>query len=144
VSKEEDAVRKASEKFYAAINRMVNGDTRPMTEAWSHGGHVTAMHPIGGRMVGWDEVRKSFEDVARIASDGRVTLEEQAIQVAGDLAYEVGVERGQATFAGKRIPIDIRVTNIYRRESGTWKVAHHHTDFSAAMVDAVKHAPIKS
>ena len=144
MSKNEDAVRKTSAQFYAAINRMVNGDTKPMTEVWSHDDAVTAMHPIGGRMVGWDEVRQSFEDVARISSDGRVSLEEQAIEVAGDLAYEIGVERGQAKFAGKQVPIDIRVTNIYRREAGTWKLVHHHTDFSAAMVEAVDRVSIQA
>jgi len=144
MSKDEDAVRKASEKFYAAINRMTNGDARAMADAWSHGRNVTAMHPIGGRQVGWDEVRKSFEGVARIASEGRVSLAEQSIEVAGDLAYEVGIERGQAKLAGKQVPIDIRVTNIYRREGDAWKLVHHHTDFSAAMVEAVDRASVKS
>jgi len=144
VSKEQDAVRKASEEFYAAINHMVNGDTHPMTAIWSHDRDVTAMHPIGGRMVGWDKVRKSFEDVSRIASDGRVELAEQTIRTMGDLAYEVGIERGHAKFAGKKVPIDHRVTNIYRREGGKWKIVHHHTDVAPAMVDAVQHATAKA
>ncbi|HYU19986.1 MAG TPA: nuclear transport factor 2 family protein [Chloroflexota bacterium] len=28
-----------------------------------------------------------------------------------------------------------RVTNIYRREGGEWKMVHHHTDVSPAMND---------
>jgi ketosteroid isomerase-like protein len=144
VSTELDAVRKASEAFYAAINSMVNGDTRPMNEVWSHGRDITAMHPIGGRIVGWDKVRKSFEDVAHIASDGRVNLDDQSIHVQGDLAYELGTERGHARFAGRKIPIDHRVTNVYRCENGAWKIMHHHTDIAPAMVDAVQHATVKA
>ena len=34
---------------------------------------------------------------------------------------EVGVEEGEVTLAGERIPIKHRVTNIYRREGGSWK-----------------------
>jgi hypothetical protein len=53
----EDEVRKASEQFYAALNRMGNGDPSSMADAWSHSATVTTMHPIGGREVGWDEVK---------------------------------------------------------------------------------------
>jgi ketosteroid isomerase-like protein len=144
MSKEEGDVRKASEAFYSALNRMINGDSRPLADIWSHAASVTAMHPIGGRQVGWGQVRKSFEDVGGIASDGKVSLADQVIQVVGDLAYEIGVERGQAKFAGKQVPIEFRVTNVYRREGQTWKIVHHHTDFSPAMVDAVRHVSVRS
>ena len=53
----EDEVRQASERFYAALNRVLEeSDTGPMGEIWSHGSDVSAMHPFGGRMVGWEEV----------------------------------------------------------------------------------------
>ncbi|HMB89429.1 MAG TPA: hypothetical protein VKP65_01190, partial [Rhodothermales bacterium] len=60
-----DDVRKASEDFYAALNRMANGDASSMTNIWSHEAEVTAMHPIGGRHVGWDAIKESFEQVAQ-------------------------------------------------------------------------------
>ena len=96
------------------------------------------MHPIGGRQVGWDKVQDSFRQVARIASEGRIGLDDQMIQVTGDLAYELGFERGQARFSGTQATLDHRVTNIYRREAGKWKIVHHHTDVSPVMVDVVK------
>jgi ketosteroid isomerase-like protein len=129
----EDAVRNASEQFYTAVNRMLNGNAGAMTDIWSHGAEVTIMHPIGGRQVGWDNVRGSFEQVARMASAGQAILGDQMIQVAGDVAYEIGVERGKVTFAGAQFPLDHRVTNIYRRESGQWRIVHHHTDASPAL-----------
>ena len=51
-----------------------------------------------------------------------------------DLAYELGTEHGQATLAGEQITIEQRVTNVYRREGGEWKIVHHHTDLSPAML----------
>ena len=81
-----DEVRKASAQFYAALNQMANGDRSSMADVWSHGASVTTMHPIGGREVGWDAVRASFEQVAKIASAGKVELKDQLIQVAGDVA----------------------------------------------------------
>ena len=130
----EDEVRKASAQFYAALNSMMVGDAAPLAEVWSHGAEVSTMHPIGGRETGWDEVRGSFEGVAGLASGGHAEIRDQSIHVTGDLAYEVGVEQGQATLAGEQIAIEQRVTNVYRREAGEWKLVHHHTDLSPAML----------
>jgi ketosteroid isomerase-like protein len=131
----EGNVRTASARFYAALNRMTDGDAAPLADIWSHGATVTTLHPIGGRQTGWDEVRGSFEQVAQLATGGHVDVRDQSIQVDGDLAYEVGVEVGQATIAGERVTIEQRVTNVYRREAGEWKIVHHHTDVSPAMLD---------
>ena len=133
----EDEVRKASTQFYAALNRMASGTAGAFAEVWSHASEVTAMHPIGGREVGWDAVRASFDEVAKLASKGEVALKDQLIRVVGDLAYELGVEYGQVTLGGHKATIEHRVTNVYRRESGTWKVVHHHTDTSPAMLDVL-------
>ena len=143
----EAEVRAASNKFYAALNRMIAGDAGAFDDIWSHGATVTTMHPIGGREVGWDNVRKSFEQVAQIAKGGKggqVKLSDQYIQVAGDVAYELGVERGQADLAGQQVTFADRVTNIYRRESGAWKIVHHHTDISQAMLDVLARLKAKT
>ena len=139
----EDEVRKASEQFYAALNRMLNGNAAPLADIWSHSGAVTTMHPIGGRQVGWDEVREAWQQVAMLASEGQGRLDDQIIQVAGDVAYELGTERGQVKLAGQQVTIEHRVTNIYRREAGGWKVVHHHTDVSPAMLDILSRLQAK-
>ncbi len=133
----EDEVRSASEQFYAALNRLLNGDAGPMAEICSNTTDVTTMHPIGGRQVGWDQVRESWEQVAKIASDGQVKLGDQLIHVAGNVAYELGTEHGVVTLAGHTVQAEIRVTNIYRREAGAWKIVHHHTDVSPAMQEVL-------
>ena len=133
----EDDVRKASKQFYARLNRMVNGDADPLKDIWSHSAAVTAMHPIGGRQVGWDAVRASFEKVAQLASGGKVELKDQLIRVVGDAAFEAGVEYGQLKLAGQPVTIEHRVTNIYQRETGAWKIIHHHTDTSPEMQDVL-------
>jgi ketosteroid isomerase-like protein len=139
----EDEVRKASEQFYAALNRMVNGDAGPLAEIWSHNATVTTMHPIGGREVGWDKVQESWEQVAQVFSEGRVKLDDQFIQCTQDIAYELGVEHGQAMLAGQQVTIDQRVTNIYRRDAGGWKIVHHHTDVSPVMLDVLSRLQAK-
>lgn len=131
----EDEVRNSSDRFYAALNRMANGNAGSLKDIWSNSKTVTTLHPIGGRQIGWDEVRGSFDQVAQLAADGNIELKDQLIHVSGDLAYEVGVEKGRFMLAGEEVNIEIRVTNIYKRETGEWKIVHHHTDTSPAMLD---------
>jgi ketosteroid isomerase-like protein len=133
----EDEVRQVSDQFYAALNSMTRGDAGPMMEVWSHTSDVTTMHPIGGREVGWEQVRGPWEQTAAVASDGHVTLKDSLIWVVGDLAYQVGTEAGEATMGGHDVSFEHRVTNIYRREAGGWKIVHHHSDLSPAMVDVL-------
>ena len=129
----DNEVRQVSDQFYAALNRMANGDASPMMELWSHSSDVTTMHPLGGREVGWEQVRGPWEQVAAIASGGQVTLSDQLIRVVGDLAYEVGTEAGEITLAGQHATFEERVTNVYRRETGEWKLVHHHIDTVPAL-----------
>jgi len=135
---DEAGVLAASTQFYAALNAMLSGDASGMADIWSQTATVTTMHPIGGRQVGWADVKASWDAVAKIAGGGEVVVEERIIQVAGDMAYELGIEQGHVMIAGHEVPkIDDRVTNVYRREGGTWKIVHHHTDISEAMLEVL-------
>jgi ketosteroid isomerase-like protein len=137
----EDEVRQASDQFYAGLTRMIEGDLSVLEGIWSHDETVTAMHPVDGREVGWEAVRESFVPFTELASNGSVELHDQIIRVLGDVAYEVGIESGHFTLAGKPITVGQRVTNIYRYGDGGWKMIHHHTDVSQSMVDAVRPLP---
>ncbi len=133
----EDDVRAASRAFYVALNRMANGEVGAMASIWAHEAEVTALHPIGGRDTGWSQIAGSFDRVAGIASGGDVRLTNQHIQVAGDMAYEIGEETGPLTLGGLTATLECRVTNIYRRQVAGWKVVHHHADPSPAMLDVL-------
>lgn len=133
-----DEVREASKKFYAALNRMANGEKDTFTTLWSQNGSVTAMHPIGGRELGWDAVKASFNQVAHVASDAKIELKDQVIKDLGDVAYELGIESARFKVAGNPVSGELRVTNIYKKEGGSWKVVHHHTDLSPSMIDVLQ------
>ncbi len=136
MSKEED-VRQASKQFYNALTDMGNGIAGKMEGLWSHDESVTAMHPIGGRDLGWTAVKNSFDQVAGIASDGKIELKDQLIHVVGDAAYEIGTETGGFSLAGNKVKIEQRVTNIYQLKDGQWKIIHHHADTSPLMMDVL-------
>jgi ketosteroid isomerase-like protein len=96
----EEEVLQASEQFYAALDRFLNGDSKPMMEVWSHGPDVTAMHSAPGRQVGWEEVWTAWDQFASLTSGGQVTVHDLLVRVGSDLAYTIATERIEATLAG--------------------------------------------
>jgi ketosteroid isomerase-like protein len=124
----EDEVRQASDRFYEALGSMLNGDAGPMSDVWSHDPGVSTMHPLGGREVGWDAVRGSWEGAANAFEGGSHEVSDLEVSVLGDVAYTTGIEHVDVTLGDKSLHFDIRATNIYRREDGEWKIIHHHTD----------------
>jgi ketosteroid isomerase-like protein len=134
----EDEVRNASNQFYAALNKMVQGSSQSLSDIWSHSSSVTTLHPIGGRQVGWKDVWATWDQTAQVASEGQVKLQDQLIRVAGDMAYEIGVENASMSIAGHKVTDQVRVTNIYKKEGGTWKIVHHHSDLSPVMVEVLQ------
>jgi ketosteroid isomerase-like protein len=140
----EDQVREASARFYAALSRMAQGTVGAMDDIWSRHAGSTAMHPIAGREVGWESVKNSFDQFAQIATAGQVALKDQWIRVLGDVAYEIGVEYGGGTLGGIPATWEHRVTNIYHREDGTWKMVHHHSDMSPTMMDVLRRLQAKT
>jgi len=144
MSSPEQEVRAASARFYAGLNRMANGDASPLADIWSHDADATTLHPIGGREVGWGKVQESFNQVAQVASGGQIRLDDQVVHVMGEVACEAGMERGTISLVGKAAAIDHRVTNIYRKEAGHWKIIHHHADLSPAMLAIFKELTAKA
>jgi ketosteroid isomerase-like protein len=50
--------------------------------------------------------------------------------LSGDLAYIIGFEHVAHSVAGVPVePYTLRVTHIFRREQGVWKIAHRHADY---------------
>ena len=111
-----------------ALNTMFTGDVGPMLDLWSHADDVTYMGPFGKILVGWKEVRASWEQQAGLKLGGRVEPTDLHIVANDGLGVTVGHERGTNYKDGKPISVAIRATNVFRRENGQWKMIGHHTD----------------
>jgi ketosteroid isomerase-like protein len=124
-----EEVRQASDRFYAALNQGLTGDTSEIFNSCSHADDVTTMHPLGGRQTGWPEVSGSWEMAVNAVSGGSVAVSDlQITLLADDSAYTTGTETASATVGGTPVSFSGRCTNVYRREDGVWKVVHHHVD----------------
>jgi ketosteroid isomerase-like protein len=107
-----------------------NGDVELRMAMWSREDPVTLFGAAGPNKRGWDEVSQIFRWVASLFSNcSDYAFELVAAGVSGDLAYTVGYERSIVSVHGEPARSNIlRVTHVYRREDGEWKIVHRHGD----------------
>jgi ketosteroid isomerase-like protein len=125
---DEQAVRQATNGFYAALNDMFTGNIEPMQNVWSHANDVTYMGPDGKFIVGWDHVLPEWQSQAARKLSGEIRSEQIQVNVGNDLATVQCREVGQNVVNGKPTRVTIRATNVFRKENGQWKMIGHHTD----------------
>jgi len=133
-SKHELVVRQAADRFYDALNAMFKGDVEPMKSAWSHADDVVYMGPGGSIKVGWSKVLKDWESQGARKLGGKVEPKDVHFTCGEEIAVMYARETGENTnIGGKREKVDIRVTNLFRKEKGGWKMIGHHTDLLAGI-----------
>ncbi|MGW1345979.1 nuclear transport factor 2 family protein [Kribbella sp. NPDC002412] len=105
-----------------------NGDAGPRRVLWSRQDPVTV---LGAWMTGttWAEAEEIFGKLEDSFSDcTSYTHEVISADVYGDIAYTIGYEHTAASLHGEPRKYTLRVTQLYRREDGEWKVFHRHAD----------------
>ncbi len=126
---DQKAVMKAVAQFYSALNTLFAGDVAPMKEVWSHADDVAYMGPGGGFQVGWDQVLENWKAQAAMKLGGKVEAADMRMTAGQDIAVTHNYEKGENTNArGEVQKVSIRATNVFRKESGQWKMIGHHTD----------------
>ena len=127
-----DDLDQAVEQYQEALGEFMKGNSEPAKKVWSHREDVTLANPlVGSPARGWEQVAKTMEHAASQVRDGEIIyFETVAKYVTPDLAYVVWVERARAKVAGREdvVPLDLRVTMIFRPEGGEWKIVHRHAD----------------
>jgi len=124
----ETEVRQAVERFYRALNTNFSGDASPMLDVWSHAEDVIEMSPYGGMQVGWSAARTHWEQLASAKSGNQVQIEDSHVVASNQFGVHVGYEKLTLHRGGQSVIVKIRVTNVFRRENGKWKIFAHHTD----------------
>lgn len=126
---DEDAVRAANARFYAAFEAR---DLDAMADVWEHSDRVVVTHPGWPTLRGWARVAGSWDAIFRntpyiqfvltgeeIASESDVawvTLDENILQATGAAAGD-GDE-----LAGARVA----ALNLFVRSDTGWKMVAHH------------------
>jgi ketosteroid isomerase-like protein len=128
VGETEDFLRSVLPRLTDADTALHNGDAAPRFAIWSHDDPVTL---FGAAMMGsgWSQIGQVFESLASRFSNGTYEYEVIAAGASGDLGYVVGIEHSTVSVGGATPEAyELRVTEVFRREDGDWKVVHRHAD----------------
>jgi len=122
---------------HAAVNSALaairGGDPEPWIQCWADSEDVTLFGAWGPVEKGIDDLSRTFRWVGNRFKSGTLVIDNTVVYQSDDLAYTVGFEHGEAAVDGDAAqPMPIRVTHIYRRFDGEWRLVHRHADFPPA------------
>jgi ketosteroid isomerase-like protein len=131
MSELDDFVTPTLARQVQAEQALINGDPEPRLAMTSTQDPVTIFGAKVPLRRGWDEVSEVLRWLAsRWTNATAYRFEVLAAEVSGDLAYMVGFEHIANSVVGAPVePYTLRVTHIFRREQGEWKIAHRHADY---------------
>lgn len=118
-------------KWERYVDSTSSGNPTLMKENASHSNDITIMGAFGGYEKGWDKFGARLDWAAaqmKGSEPKKSKVEYIDIVVSGDLAYTValaGLVQGNTNSEKDR---PIRVTEIFRKENGSWKLLHRHAD----------------
>lgn len=123
-------------RLVQAERNLHSGDAQPRHDMWTRNEPVTVFGAWYSR-AGQADVRMLFDTLAASLSDcTSYEVELIAAGASGNLAYTVTYEHTSASVMGEPRSYTLRVTHVYRREGGEWKIVHRHGD---ALADGQEH-----
>jgi len=119
------------EQDHLALDAFVKGDPEPLKNLYSRRDDVVIANPFGPPAKGWEKAAETMDRAATNFRDGEVTGFQRISEYAtADLGYVLEIERFRSKIGGgdKLVPFALRVTTIFRREEGAWRIIHRHAD----------------
>jgi ketosteroid isomerase-like protein len=114
--------------LYEAEFALHNGDSTLRRALWSRNEPVSVLG-AWRNAHGQQELNDLFTSLGKSFSDcTSYVFDLAAFDVVGDMAYTAGLEHTSASIDGQPRTYTLRATQVYRRESGEWRVAHRHGD----------------
>ena len=121
----------AVDESHRALAAIICGDVEPFMALYSDGEDITIGNPFGPFALGRERTRAAGSRAAGNYRDGEILgFDRVATLATDDLAVVVEVERCSVRLADAPEPaqVALRVTSVYRREAGGWRLAHRHAD----------------
>jgi ketosteroid isomerase-like protein len=119
------------EKSHQALEAFTKGDPASLQALFSQRDDVTLANPFGPAQRGWPQVRDAMARAAEHYRDGRAFgFDQIAKHVTSDIACIHELERFEAKVGGSDevMPVSLRCTSVFRRETDGWKIVHRHAD----------------
>jgi NAD(P)H-dependent FMN reductase/ketosteroid isomerase-like protein len=124
-----DAFMRERERIASAYS---SGDPEPLDAVVVHEGTATFFPPRGPIVKGSAAVAKRYHQDAKIFSPhSKNRLEILDARASGDIGFWVGLQHFAGAIAGRKEKMTLRITEIFRRVHGEWKLVHRHADGSS-------------
>lgn len=116
-----------STRAYAAL---MQGDAATYAATMKHTEDFTLMQPFGGTVMhGFDELPEHLAKLGGFFEDGDFKQEIIQSVSSDDVAVLVTIEHQSVKVGGlSKQQWPLRVTLVFHRERGDWKLAHRHAD----------------
>lgn len=139
------SVREAIARLHAAMAKVAMGDVSAIKALYSHSAEATSFYGWGGYEKGWDGVSRRWDWAGRQFQGGTVSYENVTTVVTADMFFVTDIE----TYSSQRIAgvegvtgWSNRVTHVFRRENGDWRLVHRHANrFEAPFEPATRLKP---
>jgi len=116
-------------RLHAAMAKVANGDVSEIKALYSHSDDATSFYGWGGYEKGWQAVSQRWDWAGVQFKGGTVRYENVSTVITAELFYVTDIE----AFENQRVAdtADItgwsnRVTHIFRKEDGEWRLLHRH------------------
>ena len=125
----EVSVEAAIARLHAAMAKVANGDVSAIKDLYSQTADATSFYGWGGYEKGAAAVAKRWDWAGSQFKGGTVRYENVSTVTTPEMFYVTDIE----TFENQRVAgVDgvtgwsNRVTHIFRREAGEWRLVHRH------------------
>ena len=134
----EPSAQAALDRLHAAMAKVANGDVSAIKALYSHSDEATSFYGWGGYEKGWDAVSNRWDWAAQQFQGGSVSHQTLSRCFTREMFYVTELE----TFSKQRVAgVDgetgwsNRVTHIFAREGGEWRLIHRHANRLEAQFD---------
>ena len=118
----------AIDQYHVALGNFVEGSHEPLWAMYSRREDAFLCNPFVPFARGPKQVEEALKVAASHWAGGEADFESMVKYETAELAYLIEQERFRATLDGTERSGALRVTSIFRREDGAWKVVHRHAD----------------
>jgi ketosteroid isomerase-like protein len=115
----------------AAAVAYVRGDPGPVVDLTVRNDPASFFGPDGSKTEGIEAVLRDYRTGASyFGPESACHFEVLHKQASDDEAFWTGfqVATVQMKRGGKKVPVKLRVTEVFRKEDGEWRLAHRHAD----------------
>jgi ketosteroid isomerase-like protein len=123
-SRNDEQIRQADQLFLVALESL---DAEKITECFSRSDEASLLFPGTDLARGPRAIRSAWEEIAQHTRFLRTMMKPVTVMRVGPLGWSFLSGSLVSTHGDETLTVDVYMTNIYRLESGGWKLLHHHS-----------------